>query len=385
MKIAFVTTGDIQSIATSKRAFGLAEPLIRLGYKVSIIAESTPNNRHRMQQEAPNATPLWFEPCGALKEVQLKREILRVHQADIVYISALGVRNFAWSRSRAKTSRYMIEHSELASAIKSQSWSRRTVSLVFELLSMYLFDGHIVASRFLEQHINMGLARLRLKRSVLYSPYAYSASMLVTDPEVTARIRDVSGSRRVLVYMGTLARNYGILDIIEAVGKLRKEMPDLLLFVLGKGRDAVFAEAKVRDLGLEDHVQLEGYVSDEAMPSYLERADVFIAPLYNTIQDIARCPSKLFLYLPFKRPIVTSRIGEADALFGNYEYYFRPGDTEDMARALQNAFGQSKVWNPPWSVDDHSWERRAQEFDAWLRSLPQKSERHMGLLKKDNE
>ncbi len=35
--ICFVTTGDIKNIATAKRALGLANPLSKLGWSVSIL------------------------------------------------------------------------------------------------------------------------------------------------------------------------------------------------------------------------------------------------------------------------------------------------------------------------------------------------------------
>lgn len=46
--ICFITTGDIKNIATSKRALGLANPLVDLGYDVSILMEDTTENRKRV-------------------------------------------------------------------------------------------------------------------------------------------------------------------------------------------------------------------------------------------------------------------------------------------------------------------------------------------------
>lgn len=370
MKITFVTTGDIQSIATSKRAFGMVEPLTKLGYQVSILIEDTPNNRLRMEQEAPNSTTLWFKPSKAINEVKLKHKILKQLAPDFVYISALGVRNFAWNPVLAKKSIFLIEHSELASSIKNQSLARRTMSLLFEKLSLFLFDGHIVASNYLKEHITNDLSRLNLKRSIHYSPYAYTPSMLITDPIIDHKVKKCIGDAKLMVYMGTLSKNYGILDIVNSFYELQKKHSDVKLFVLGKGRDKALVEELIGELGLQNKIKLKGYVPDAEMPSYLEAADLFISPLYDTIQDIARCPSKLFLYLPFNKPIVTNNIGEASSLFGNdYEFYFKSGDINSMASTLNHALELSSCWVPSWRASDHSWARRSRDMHNWLDTL----------------
>ena len=369
MKITFITTGDIQNIATSKRAFGMAEPLTRLGYDVSIIVERTPNNQERMKQEASCAQALWFKSCSAIQEVRRKKKILHKLKPDIIYISALGVRNLAWSWGLAKESHYLVEHSELASSIKNQSLLRRILSLSFEKMSLVLFEGHIVASRYLEQYINNNLSKFHIKRCVHYSPYAYSSNILKPKLKITKELCKKIGDRKTLVYMGTLSKNYGILDIIEAVNLLREEMPDLILFVLGKGRDAVVAKERVNKLNLQHYIEFEGYVPDTAMPSYLELADVFIAPLYDSVQDKARCPSKLFLYLPFNRPIVTTKLGEANALLGDYEFYFQPANVNDMSKVIKNALNVKDNWLAPWDIEAHSWNQRAIDLNVWLLSF----------------
>ena len=60
MKIFFVTYGDITLAATMKRATGMAEHLIDLNNKVSIIALDCDANRKRFKKECPNANILYF-------------------------------------------------------------------------------------------------------------------------------------------------------------------------------------------------------------------------------------------------------------------------------------------------------------------------------------
>ena len=59
-KICFVTTGDIKTIATAKRALGLANPLTDLGWQVSIIMEDRKENRHRCNLECDNRVNIYY-------------------------------------------------------------------------------------------------------------------------------------------------------------------------------------------------------------------------------------------------------------------------------------------------------------------------------------
>lgn len=68
MKICSITTGDIKNIATAKRALGLANPLVDLGWDVSILMEDTEENRHRVSMMSGRIwggamTCLWMNQC----------------------------------------------------------------------------------------------------------------------------------------------------------------------------------------------------------------------------------------------------------------------------------------------------------------------------------
>ena len=63
-----MATGDIKNIATAKRASGLANPLVDLGWDVSILMEDTEENRHRVSMKSGRIcgeamTCLWMNRC----------------------------------------------------------------------------------------------------------------------------------------------------------------------------------------------------------------------------------------------------------------------------------------------------------------------------------
>ena len=99
--------------------------------------------------------------------------------------------------------------------------------------------------------------------------------------------------------------------------------------------------------------------------SHFAVAHAFVCPLRDTVQDWARCPSKLFMYLPFRKPILTSPIGEAKELLGDDAFFYNPGDVEGLAGAMRRALDTDHF---TMSLDPaaHTWQARVDQFLAWL-------------------
>lgn len=370
MRICFVTTGDIESLATIKRATGMTEPLHRAGHMVGIVAWDTPANRERFSLEAPQAEVLWVPADRSpWNERSLKRRMLNAWHPDVVYVCAFGMRNSITRFELPRSVRVIVEHSELASAIPRSAHSRRK-ERAFEMLSVFAADGVLCASRFLEAYfLKHAAACGRRGLPVLYHPYAYNPQTLKMEPGLQASILRRKGGKRMLLYMGTLAVNYGILDLLKGVKALSRRRDDFGFHILGRGRHADEARRLAAEMGLEGVAHFEGYVPEEALGSWLGCTDVFLAPIYDTTQDKARCPSKVYMYLPFGKPIVTSKIGDPWQLLGDDGFYFTPGDTEEMAATISQALDQSEQWAPTaFRPEEHTWECRTQQFLDWLQS-----------------
>lgn len=368
MRICFVTTGDIETLATIKRAAGMAGPLHGAGHTVGVLAWDTPGNRERFGLEAPHADMLWIRAgLSAWSERAVKRRMLKEWHPDVVYVCAFGMRNSITRFELPRAVRVIVEHSELASAIPRSARSR-CKERAFETFSVLAADGLLCASRYLEAHfLKRAAACGRHRMPVLYHPYAYNPQMLKTEPGLRDEILRRKGGRRMLLYMGTLAVNYGILDLLKGVKALSRRRNDFTFHILGRGRHASEARRIAAEMDLEDVVFFEGYVPEEALGTWFACTDVFLAPIYDTVQDKARCPSKVYMYLPFGKPIVTSRIGDPWHVLGEDGFYFPPGDIGEMAATISRALDQSEQWVPKaFRPQEHTWEYRTQQFLDWI-------------------
>jgi glycosyltransferase involved in cell wall biosynthesis len=80
---------------------------------------------------------------------------------------------------------------------------------------------------------------------------------------------------RLIVSMGRLLRLKGFDGLIEAVGALRPDFPDLRLAIVGSGPQHRWLAEQVREAGLGEAVMLLGSLPREKALSYVRAADLF--------------------------------------------------------------------------------------------------------------
>lgn len=100
MKICFITTGDIKNIATAKRALGMANPLIDLGWDVSILMEDTEENRHRVSMECSDKVKVYYFPhCSAFQEIKAKKQVDKRDRSRLYIYMRLCYEKYSRNRS----------------------------------------------------------------------------------------------------------------------------------------------------------------------------------------------------------------------------------------------------------------------------------------------
>ena len=365
MRICFVTHGDIETLATVKRATGMAGPLIQSGHQVHVIIEDTPNNRARLALESPESVPLFFTSSTALADSGRKQALLRSSAPAVVWVCGTGLRNWVRRPGASRRTLMLIEHSELRSGNPEIKTLRKFWELGLEWSSVYQFDAQICASRALERIFQKRMRRSFRTRPLLYSPYAYNPGIHLGPSVVFDELRARYAHRKVILYLGALTANYGLFQMLEAVEQLSKLRRDFVFLLLGGGRHKYQAVNFIRDRGLSEVAFLLGYVPEQHLPSYFKLAGVFLSPLQDTVQDWCRCPSKLFMYVPWKKPVVTCRVGEAWELLREDGFYYAPGDIKGLVQRLDECLSL-QGWIPRVDPVQHSWQCRAATFLAWL-------------------
>lgn len=369
MKICFITLGDIKSIATMKRAIGMANPLLSLGWEVAIIAQDSHENRKRIAMECSDAVQVYYYPEGpAAEEVRIKTALVNETAPDYVVFCSFSFRNRI-SKNRLKHKPViLIEHSELPSGIPDNKGLRKWAMLALEQWSVLYADGLLCASKYLCKTYSKKAAQLLRKQlPILYSPYAFNNDVVEAPRIRYEELKEMYAGKTLLLYMGTLTRNYGLFTMLQAMEIIRRDHPDTILLLLGRGRHQEEAKAFVEEKGLSPQVRFLGYTPEEELSSYFAAAEAFISPLNDTVQDRARCPSKIYMYIPFNKPVLTGNIGEPAEIFGREGHYFDNRQPASLA-ALISRLASGSLIPAPVDQTEHSWQKRAVDFTAWINS-----------------
>ena len=260
-----------------------------------------------------------------------------------------------------------MDHVELESSLPSSSFLRARSQAVLEWASLLTYPNTVTASDFLEDLFRTRARRFGLSRRMVVLPYGSD----VPNPDGMqggGQIKRSRQGRRIILYMGGLYKNYGCLDIVEALRGLLKGQPDWDAILLGRGPEETEIRQMLDRFGLTERVDLPGYATGKTLDSYLAAADVFLSPLFDTVADWARCPGKTYIYMMYRRPIVTCRVGETYKALGSDGFYYKPGDIESMTEAVRSALDVGEDWRPTYDPEAHTWDARAETYLRWLRS-----------------
>lgn len=137
-------------------------------------------------------------------------------------------------------------------------------------------------------------------------------------------------------FLGSLTPWQGIHDVIDAIACLAANHPQLRLLLVGDGPLAGALARRAADAGVGEQVRFVGRVAHERVPAMLGCFDIALLPTAaGDYAEIGRSPLKLREYAAAGRVVLAARIPSIDDLADEpWLHFYRPGDSEDLARAL---------------------------------------------------
>jgi glycosyltransferase involved in cell wall biosynthesis len=179
----------------------------------------------------------------------------------------------------------------------------------------------------------------------------------------------------VLVYMGTLTRQYGVDVAIDAVALLREQYPGIQLRVIGDGEERDPLEAQAKALGVSDAVTFHGVVPINDIPGVALPADVGLAPhRRDRLYDMC-FPQKVYDYLSLGLPVVAGRTDSLEYYYGHQTLQlFESGNAADLARAIALVVEDSsrRAVMRDLAKDflaSHSWQHESRTYVAVVNEL----------------
>jgi glycosyltransferase involved in cell wall biosynthesis len=172
-------------------------------------------------------------------------------------------------------------------------------------------------------------------------------------------------------FVGTLLEWQGLELLVRAVAALRRAGLAVSTTVVGDGPARAALERLARELGVREHVRFAGRVPMDEVPAYIAGFDAGYAGHAERSGAMYHSPLKLYEYAAMGKPLLASDFDDARSLAAGAEgagFLFRPGDREDLERAIREAVaargssGARAREIRAACVRKHSWEARVRRM-----------------------
>lgn len=140
-----------------------------------------------------------------------------------------------------------------------------------------------------------------------------------------------SGRPNLVLYLGHMAPDKGVFDLLEAVSAARAAVPDVRLVCAGDG-DRISVARYAERLGISDAVKFTGRVGPSGKRALFESAALLAAPAYD-----AALPMSVLEAMAAGVPVVAAAVGGIPEAVqdGVNGFLVAPGDSASLARVLR--------------------------------------------------
>ncbi len=137
-----------------------------------------------------------------------------------------------------------------------------------------------------------------------------------------------------------VTKRKGIGYLVDAVELLHEKHPDILAKIMGDGDDKERLEGLVKNLELENNVQLIGRIDRDKLAPYYQEASLFVMPSLNEGMSNAMLEA-----LASGLPIITTDTGGAKELVkdGVNGLFINMKDPHDLAEKISRLIGDPKL------------------------------------------
>lgn len=166
------------------------------------------------------------------------------------------------------------------------------------------------------------------------------ADMEVFDRNILPERTPSSNGHFNIIYHGTITQRYGLDLLLQAVSKLREEIPCLHVTIHGQGEYLDELKQLARELKLENHIFFsDQFVPTAELPLMILRSDVAVVPYRSNIFTDGILPTKLMEYVALGVPVIASRTPAIQAYFNDsMVQYFSPGAVEELAGCIRELY-----------------------------------------------
>jgi glycosyltransferase involved in cell wall biosynthesis len=140
----------------------------------------------------------------------------------------------------------------------------------------------------------------------------------------------------ILLYIGKLDAHRGIDIVIKSLNSLKEMNYNIRLLLVGDGTELYRLRNLSRSLGIQNRVQFKRWQPFEKIPRYIKYSDICLIPHLKSEHTNTTLPNKIFDYMAFNKPIVSSDISPIKRIIDETEcgLTFKSGSDKDLTRKI---------------------------------------------------
>ena len=150
----------------------------------------------------------------------------------------------------------------------------------------------------------------------------------------------------VITYVGNTSERRGLLTVIESLKTLRKTIPNIKLLIVGKSSFDEVLKNETRKHGVKDLVDFIGWVKENEIPNYLSISKLGLSPLHRNIHHDTTYANKIFQYISFGCPIVSSDVIAQSELVKKYNIgvVFEDRNVMDLTKKIIQLYNEKDLF-----------------------------------------
>lgn len=181
----------------------------------------------------------------------------------------------------------------------------------------------------------------------------------------------------VVGFVGGFQSWHGIDLLVESFIRIRTEIPECKLLLVGDGPERMNIEKKVEKLGASAEVIITGLVPQSRVPELLSAMDVAVIPYPELPKELWFSPLKLYEYMAAGKAIVASGSGQIAEVIqdGHNGALVKPGDVIELANRIISLLKDpdQRAWlgknAQQQAVEKHSWQGYIRKLVELYRSV----------------
>ena len=196
--------------------------------------------------------------------------------------------------------------------------------------------------------VNEGMKQKTLKKNVKESDIIIVENMLNTalfdSYEIDELIINKYKNSFNLLYIGGFLDNRGLEHVIEGMSLLENK-EDINLILVGDGPIRNKLEKLVKLKQLNHKVHFEGWQKQEKIKSYIKSSHIGLIPFKRTEQTDNSSPNKLYQYMYYGLPIVSTDCTSIKAIVENNKVgiVYKSENMEDFANSILQLYNNNLV------------------------------------------